>query len=73
MRYRKRARTRRTIRFVMALGMSLAAFFGCDRSTTVSEIPEASRKALVQRKVDVKPGRAKSPRTGGPLTKGRAF
>jgi hypothetical protein len=56
----------------MGLGMSMALLFGCDRSNTVSEIPEESRKALIQRKVDVKPGQANSSRTGGSLTKGRA-
>jgi hypothetical protein len=56
----------------MGLGMSIALVFGCDRSNTVSEIPEESRKALIQRKVDVKPGQANSSRTGGSLPKGRS-
>jgi hypothetical protein len=57
--------------FATALGTSVAALSGCDRSTAVREIPDASRKTLIQRKVDVKPGQAKSPRSGGSPTKGR--
>jgi hypothetical protein len=52
--------------------MGSVALFGCDGPASVSEIPEASRKALIQRKVDVKPGQAKSSRTGGSLNKGRS-
>jgi hypothetical protein len=52
--------------------MSIVPHFGCDRSSTISEIPEASRKALIQRKVDVKPGQAKSSRTGGTFDNGRS-
>ncbi len=55
----------------MALATSLLPSGGCDRSAPVSEISEASRKTLEQRKVDVKPGKAKSAPAGGSLTKGR--
>jgi hypothetical protein len=55
----------------LALAMSIATQAGCDRSAPVSEIPEASRKPLEQRKVDLKPGKAKSAPAGGSLTKGR--
>ena len=62
--------------FLVLLGLltslSVAPLAGCDSSTTVKQIPEASRKALIQRKVDVTPGQAKSPRTGSSPTKGRA-
>jgi hypothetical protein len=56
----------------MSFGMSIAPLAGCDRSMSVSEIPEASRKAVIQRKVDVRPGQAKPSRTGGSPTKGRS-
>jgi hypothetical protein len=61
---------------LIALGLGLsfivAPLAGCDSSTAVKEIPEQSKKALIQRKVDVTPGQAKSSRTGGAPTKGRA-
>ena len=72
MRQRKPARARLLSVFATGFGISITPFAGCDRSTSVSEIPEASRKALIQRKVDVKPGQAKSSRTGGTATKGRS-
>jgi hypothetical protein len=56
----------------LGLGISIALMAGCQRSTSVTEIPEASRKALIQRKVDVKPGRAKSAQNGSSRPKGRA-
>ena len=56
----------------MALGMVLAPLTGCDSSSAVKEVPEQAQKALIQRKVDVSPGQAKSSRTGGPPTKNRA-
>ena len=40
------------------LAMAFAA--GCGGSADVQEIPEASRKALIQRKVDVESGKARS-------------
>jgi hypothetical protein len=55
----------------LVLAMSLLPSGGCDRSAPVSEVPEASRKTLEQRKVDVKPGKVKSAPAGGSLTKGR--
>jgi len=64
--------TTRLALFGLALAMSILPSGGCDRSAPVSEIPEASRKSLEQRKVDVKPGKAKSAPAGGSLTNGRA-
>ncbi len=48
----------------MGLSISVAPLAGCDSSTAVKEIPEASRKVLIQRKVDVTPGQAKSSPAG---------
>jgi hypothetical protein len=65
-----------TAKSLIALGLGLsfivAPLAGCDSSSAVKEIPEQSKKALIQRKVDVTPGQAKSSRTGGAPTKGRA-
>ena len=53
-------RTRALAGFVFSRGIALivtiAPLAGCDSSTAVSEIPEQSRKAIIQRKVDVTPG-----------------
>ena len=56
----------------IALIVAIALFAGCGSSTGVSEIPDQSRKAIIQRKVDVTPGTAKSSRTGAAPAKGRA-
>jgi hypothetical protein len=50
--------------------MSIAALAGCNSSNSVSEIPEASRKALDHRKVDVNPRQAKASPPGGKPSKG---
>jgi hypothetical protein len=69
-------RNRATAGFAVSLAVSLivviAPLAGCDSWTAVNEVPEQSKKALIQRKVDVTPGKAKSSRAGGPPTKGRA-
>jgi hypothetical protein len=57
--------------YVMALGMAVMLIAGCNSSTTVNEVPEQAKKALIQRKVDVSPGQAKSSRTGGAPAKNR--
>jgi hypothetical protein len=62
---------RRSGRLVSVLATSIVALAGCDRSNSVREIPEVSRKALNQRKVDVKPGQSKRSPPGGALNKGR--
>ena len=38
----------------------VAFLAGCGGSSDVKELPEASKKALIQRKVDVEPRSAKS-------------
>ena len=37
---------------------------GCGDSSAVHELPEASKKLLIQRKVDVEQRNPKTPRTG---------
>jgi hypothetical protein len=68
----KTARANPVVSLGLGFCMSVAPLAGCDSSTSVKEIPEASRKALIQRKVDVKPGQSKSSRSNGSVTKGRA-
>ncbi len=67
--------TRALARFVVSRGIApcviLIPLAGCGSSTAVSEIPEQSRKAIIRRKVDATPGKAKSSRTGTPPAKGR--
>ena len=69
-------RTRALAGFVFSHGIALivtvAPFAGCGSSTDVSEIPDQSRKSIIQRKVDVTPGTARSSRTGAGPAKGRA-
>jgi hypothetical protein len=68
-------RSRALAKFVALRGIApcviLMPLAGCGSSTAVSEIPEQSRKAIIQRKVDVTAGKAKSSRTGAPPAKGR--
>jgi hypothetical protein len=68
-------RTRALARFVFSRDIApvavMVSLAGCGSSTGVSVIPEQSSKAIIQRKVDVKPGTAKSSRTGGPPANGR--
>jgi hypothetical protein len=63
---------RQSARLASLFAMSIAALAGCNSSNSVSEIPEASRKALDQRKVDVKPRQAKASPPGGQPSKGSA-
>ena len=66
-------RSRATARTAISLGVAsiimITPLAGCDSSTAVREVPEQSKKALVQRKVDVTPGTAKSSRAGGAAAK----
>ncbi len=68
-------RTRALARFVVSRGIApcviIMPLAGCGSSTAVSEIPEQSKKAIIQRKVDATPGKARSSRTGAPPAKGR--
>jgi hypothetical protein len=68
-------RTRALAGFVFSRGIALiviiAPFAGCGPSSDVNEIPEESKKAIIQRKVDVTPGTARSSRTGTAPAKGR--
>ncbi len=47
------------------LALLIAAVAGCGPSAEVSELPEAAKKSLIQKKVDVQP------RTSTPKPKGR--
>jgi hypothetical protein len=47
------------------LAIFIAAVAGCGPSAEVSELPEAAKKTLIQKKVDVQP------RTSTPKPKGR--
>ncbi len=49
---------------ISGLYLAMAFAAGCGGSADVQEIPEASRKTLIQRKVDVEPGKARSPGAG---------
>lgn len=59
-----------SVRLASLFAMSIAALAGCNSSDSVNEIPEASRKALDQRKVDFKPRQAKASPSGGQHSKG---
>ena len=50
----------------------VAPLAGCGGSSSEVEVPEQARKAIIQRKVDVTAGKAKSSRAGGQGAKGRA-
>jgi len=65
------ARKRRVISQVAGLFLMAAFLAGCGESSEVKELPKASRKALIQRKVDVEQRPAKSSRTGQGSSKGR--
>jgi hypothetical protein len=69
---RKRATAKSSIALGLGLSFIVAPLAGCDSSTAVKEIPEQAKKALIQRKVDVTPGTARSSRTGAAPAKGRA-
>jgi hypothetical protein len=56
----------------LGLSIGVAPVAGCDSSSAVRNIPEESKKGLIQRKVDVTAGKAKSSRTGNSLTNDRA-
>jgi hypothetical protein len=53
-----------------ALSLFVAFVAGCGGSSDVEEIPEASRKALIKRKVDVEQRPAKSSKAGKATSKG---
>jgi hypothetical protein len=63
-RTKSQARRRRVILQISGLSLMVAFLPGCGGSSGVQEIPEASRKFLIQRKVDVEPGNARTSRTG---------
>jgi hypothetical protein len=48
-----------------------AALAGCGGSSDVMEIPEAARKSVLQKKVDVRPRAAKSSKSGPGSPSGR--
>jgi hypothetical protein len=62
----------RTIVLLAALFESAAILAGCGRTSEVTEIPEAARKALVQRKVEVQGRAAQSSNVGRRAAKGHA-
>ena len=55
-----------------ALILFVAVLAGCGGSSGVHEIPEASKKALIKRKVDVEYRPAKSSKAGKSTPKGRS-
>jgi hypothetical protein len=57
---------------LVGLCLMAAVHAGCGGSSQVHELPEASRKALDKRKVDVEQRPAKSPSASQRLPKGRA-
>ncbi len=59
-------------RGIASFAVIIIPIAGCGSSTTPSEIPDQSRKAIIQRKVDVTPGTARSSRAGAAPAKGRA-
>jgi hypothetical protein len=65
------ARKRRVIAESTGLFLMAAFLAGCGGSSDVKELPEASRKALIQRKVDVEQRPAKSSKAGQGSSKGR--
>jgi hypothetical protein len=65
------ARRRRVVLRISGLSLMVAFLPGCGCSSGVQEIPEASRKLLIQRKVDVEQGNAKAARTGQAPAQGR--
>ena len=60
MRTRSQARKRRVISQFAGLSLIVAFLAGCGGSSEVKELPEASKKTLIQRKVDVEQRPAKS-------------
>jgi hypothetical protein len=54
------------------LSFFVAVLAGCGGSSDVQEIPEASKKALIQRKVDVHQRPPKSSKAGKVSSNGRA-
>jgi hypothetical protein len=63
---------RRVLAQLPGLCLIVALAAGCGGSTEVSALPEASKKVLIRRKVDVKQRVAESPATGQGSSKGRA-
>jgi hypothetical protein len=63
--------TRRLTTPFAALSLFVAFLAGCGGSSDVQEIPEASKKALIKRKVDVEQRPAKSSKAGKASSKGR--
>ncbi len=49
---------------IIGVCLTVAGLDGCGGSSNVQEIPEASKKELIRRKVDVEAGTAKSLKTG---------
>jgi len=70
-RTRSQVRKRRVVSQFRALSLVVVLLAGCGGSSDVRELPEASKKALIQRKVDVEQRPAKSPSTGQGSSKGR--
>jgi hypothetical protein len=64
-------RRRRVISWVPALSLIVAFLGGCGGSSEVRELPEASKKALIRRKVDVEQRPVKSSKTGRGSPKGQ--
>jgi hypothetical protein len=63
--------TRRLTTPIACLSLSVAFLAGCGGSSDVQEIPEASKKTLIKRKVDVEQRPAKSSKAGKASSKGR--
>jgi hypothetical protein len=71
MRANTESRTGRALARISWLSLSTAILAGCGGSSDVQEIPDAARKSLVARKVDVRNRTAKSPGSGHPSSRGR--
>jgi len=70
-RTKSQVRKRRVDSPFTALFLTVVLVAGCGGSSDVRELPEASKKALIQRKVDVEQRPAKSPSTGHGSSKGQ--
>jgi len=64
-------RKRRDVSQFTALSLMVVLLAGCGNSSDVRELPEASKKALIQRKVDVEQRSAKSTKACQGSSKGR--
>jgi hypothetical protein len=67
----RQARRRRVVSQISALSLIVAFLAGCGGSSDVRELPEASKKALIQRKVDVEQRSQKSSKAGRVSSKGQ--